>query len=80
MTLNSEVREEDQGTSVRFLRAPEVARLTGVSRTTLWRLEKRGEFPQRRRIAPGAVGWLADEVTEWLRSRPLAVPDEEAAP
>ena len=34
----------------RILRQSEVLAITGLGRTTLWRLEKRGEFPARRRI------------------------------
>ena len=39
----------------RFVREPEVHRLTGLSRTTRWRLERAGKFPRRRRISENAV-------------------------
>ena len=52
------------------LRTPEVTRLTGLSRTTLWRLERRGVFPRRIRLGANSVGWLEDEVEEWIASRP----------
>lgn len=58
----------------RILRQSEVLAITGLGRTTLWRLEKRGEFPARRRITGNIVGWLASEVEEWIASRPLATP------
>ena len=41
----------------RFLREPEVHRLTGLSRTTRWRLERAGKFPRRRRISENAVAY-----------------------
>ncbi len=53
----------------RFLREPEVRRLTGLSRTTRWRLERVGKFPRRRRIADNAVAWLASEVRSWMAER-----------
>jgi len=56
----------------RYLRAADLPAVTGLSTATLWRLERRGEFPGRRRVSPRCVGWLASEVEEWLRSRPLA--------
>lgn len=52
-------------------RTADVIRLTGLSRTSLWRLERRGDFPARRQLSPNAVGWLADEVMNWIRSRPM---------
>ncbi|PLX39775.1 MAG: DNA-binding protein [Deltaproteobacteria bacterium] len=53
----------------RFLRAPEVIRITGLSRPTIWRMEKRGQFPQRRSISANSVGWLSSEVENWMASR-----------
>jgi prophage regulatory protein len=53
----------------RVQRAREVQRLTGLSRSTLWRLEKDGDFPKRLKLGPGAVGWLESEVLEWLSTR-----------
>lgn len=39
---------------------------TSLSRTTLWRLIKRGEFPGSVRISPGRVAWSEAAVTEWV--------------
>jgi predicted DNA-binding transcriptional regulator AlpA len=47
----------------------EVARRTGLSRTTLWRLERRGAFPARRQISLGAIGWIEAEVEHWISGR-----------
>lgn len=52
------------------LRTDDVTRLTGLSRTTLWRLERRGTFPSRLRLGPGSVGWIEEEVLEWIAARP----------
>ncbi len=56
----------------RFLREPEVARLTGLSRTTRWRLERAGRFPRKRRISENAVAWVAREIEIWMAERPEA--------
>ena len=53
----------------RFLRCDEVLTRTGVSRTTIWRLERSGNFPARRRLSPNTVGWRESEVEEWIASR-----------
>ena len=67
---------------VRLLRCPEVCARTGLSRTTLWRLERQGQFPTRRVLTANTVGWLAAEVEEWIvtrSSRPSARPWQHAA-
>ncbi len=53
----------------RFLREPEVRRITGLSRTTRWRMERRGEFPRKKRISKNAVAWLASEIRSWMAER-----------
>ena len=58
-----------------FLTAKELQGVTGLSRTTVWRLENAGDFPKRRQVTAQRVAWLAEEVLEWARSRPFADPD-----
>ena len=53
----------------RILREAEVRALTGLSRTTLWRLEKEGSFPKRCKIARNAIGWLSDHINDWLEQK-----------
>jgi len=60
----------------RFLKHEEVIEVTGLSSVSIWRLEGRGEFPKRRKISPNRVGWLASEVDEWIRTRPIASEEE----
>ena len=42
---------------------------TGLSRVTVWRLEKAGQFPPRIQLSPGRVGYLRSDVKAWLESR-----------
>jgi predicted DNA-binding transcriptional regulator AlpA len=53
----------------RIVRAKELQELTGLSRTTLWRLERRGEFPDRVPLSGSSVGWRYSEVMEWMQTR-----------
>ncbi|MBE0617464.1 MAG: AlpA family phage regulatory protein [Proteobacteria bacterium] len=63
-------KNETQGVKVdRLIRAKEIVALTGLSAPTIWRRERAGDFPQRRQISPGAVGWLASEVQAWMDAR-----------
>ncbi len=55
--------------SVKLLRCEAVQERTGLSRTTLWRMERRGDFPKRVHITSSLVAWLEDEVVAWIRSR-----------
>jgi len=54
---------------LRFLRFPSVRARTGLSRTTIWRLERQGDFPRHRRISGNAVAWAEHEVADWIRSK-----------
>ena len=56
-------------TDERFLREPEVQHVTGLSRTTRWRLERAGRFPHKRKLSDNAVGWLASEIEAWMTER-----------
>jgi len=54
---------------MRMLRAAEVMDRVGVSRTTLWRLERAGNFPPRRRISANIVAWAENEIDAFLEER-----------
>jgi prophage regulatory protein len=56
--------------NVRILGEREVHRLTNLSRTTRWRLEREGKFPKRLRLSGNRVGWQADEVLAWIAALP----------
>ena len=53
-----------------ILRTAAVIRLTGLSRTTLWRLERQGDFPERVRLGLNSVGWREEEIARWIDARP----------
>ena len=59
---------------IRFLRFPAVLARTALSRS-IWRLERRGEFPRHRRISRNAVAWIEAEVADWMGSRATSAPD-----
>jgi prophage regulatory protein len=54
---------------LKLLRFPVVRERTGLSRSTIWRLERRGEFPQHHRIAPNVVAWVEEDVAHWIELR-----------
>lgn len=52
-----------------FLKPTAVARLTGLSRTTLWRMSRAGEFPKPVPISKGRVGYPAERIHAWIAER-----------
>ena len=54
---------------LKFLRFTMVRDRTGLSRSTIWRLERQGAFPKHRRISANAVAWLEQEINEWVLSK-----------
>jgi predicted DNA-binding transcriptional regulator AlpA len=40
-----------------------------LSRTTIWRLCRAGQFPKPIHPSPSTSGWIASEVIEWLAQR-----------
>ncbi|MDF1551679.1 MAG: AlpA family phage regulatory protein [Deferrisomatales bacterium] len=52
-----------------IIRPRVIHEVAGISSTTVWRLEKLGQFPARRQLSPGTVGWLRSEVEAWLLTR-----------
>lgn len=63
----------------RVIREAECKLLTGLSRTTRWRLERKGEFPARVPLSVGCHGWFEDEVQTWLEACAARRDGSEAA-
>ena len=53
----------------RIIRAKEVQGMTGLSRTTLWRMEQKSEFPRRVSLGGNIVGWHLNEISQWINQR-----------
>lgn len=52
-----------------FLRLPEVKRVTGLGRDSIYRLIRTQQFPAGRKLSERATGWRSDEVHAWVESR-----------
>ena len=42
---------------------------TGLSNTTIWRMQRRGDFPAYVRLSPRRVGLPVERLAEWLAER-----------
>jgi prophage regulatory protein len=52
-----------------YLRWATVKQVSGLSRVTIWRMERNAKFPRRRQLSANSVGWLKSEVDAWVTSR-----------
>jgi prophage regulatory protein len=55
--------------TTRFLRLPTVLLLTGLSRTTVYRMVMADTFPAPVRLGKRAVGWRDEDVRQWMDRR-----------
>jgi len=55
-----------------IMRIPRVCEIVGLSRSTIYRLERAGEFPRRRRLGVNSVGWMSSDIQQWIVSRDQA--------
>jgi prophage regulatory protein len=54
---------------IEIIRFPQVSKMTGLGKTTIYELELADRFPKRIKIGIRAVGWLNSEIKEWLAKR-----------
>ena len=52
-----------------ILRRRAVIAKTGLSRATIQRLEAAGQFPARVKLGVNSVGWVEEEIDEWIAER-----------
>jgi len=55
--------------TVRIYRRPDVEKLVGLSRSTLYAMMAEGSFPKPVKLGKRAVGWREADVLDWLESR-----------
>jgi len=68
-TTHHSISNTPTSTPDRIIRAKEVHTMTGLSRTTIWRLENKEEFPRRVSLGANSVGWRLSEVKRWVKGR-----------
>jgi prophage regulatory protein len=68
MTHWSDAHDPD-GPDGAYLPWKKVEPRVGISRTTAWRLQQRGDFPKPYVVSPGRVAYRESEVEAWKTSR-----------
>ncbi len=52
-----------------LLRLPAVIQMTGLARSTIYRLIAEGQFPCSRRISSRLVAWSTADIAQWIDTR-----------
>jgi prophage regulatory protein len=58
----------------KLLRLPDVQRLTGLRRSSIYEQMKEGTFPQSVKLGRRAIAWSEAAVQAWIRERLAAAP------
>lgn len=66
--MNTEYIEENM-----LLSKKTVFAMVGLSDTTIWRMERRGEFPRRKQLSKNRVAWVRKDIIDWINSRHNAI-------
>ena len=53
----------------RILRCHDVLETTGLSRSTIYRMMERDEFPKPTKLGVRAIGWRQSAVMDWIEGR-----------
>jgi len=62
----------------KLLKLKDVIAVTGLSRSHIYALISKGEFPRQAPLTMRAVAWVESEIEEWIDSR-IALRDQEVA-
>lgn len=52
--------------NLRIMRLDEVKKVTGLSKTSIYRFEKSGAFPKKVSIGKRSVGWFESDIEQFL--------------
>ncbi|MEL7802756.1 AlpA family transcriptional regulator [Sulfitobacter pontiacus] len=63
-SLNKEIKMTDK-----ILRCQDVQEVTGLSRSTIYRMMNRDDFPQATKLGIRAIGWRQSAVDSWIEGR-----------
>lgn len=61
-----------------LIKLKDVLAITGLSRSFVYALAQKGEFPKPVKLSERSSAWVEAEVTEWIEYR-IALRDQEVA-
>lgn len=69
-TNQSPSKEPSPTETLTFLRLPAVTRLTGLGRSTIYRLVAEDKFPPPVKLSSRVIGWHQADLERWSAARP----------
>ncbi|WP_103763177.1 helix-turn-helix transcriptional regulator [Roseovarius confluentis] len=57
----------------KILRCREVQQAIGLSRSTIYRMIERGDFPRPQKLGLRAIGWRQSAIDGWLNARAVGI-------
>ena len=54
---------------IHILRLPQVKKVTGLSRSSIYSLAAAGNFPKPCKLSERSSGWVESEIEDWLEDR-----------
>lgn len=54
---------------MQVLRMRDLVKVTHLSRSTIYALIKRGEFPKQIKLSTRASGWQSSDIERWIESK-----------
>ena len=69
-SMGASCAPEKENLMDRILRTPEVVKLTGLSKTTIWRRVRSGDFPVPLKLGSlgtRSIGWREGDIEGWMR-------------
>ena len=63
------VTGEQTMSNKKIIKIPKVIEMTGLSKSTIYVLISRGEFPAQIKLSERASGWLESSIDEWIDTR-----------
>lgn len=64
--------------TISILRLPEVIKITGLGRSTIYRDINLGNFPKPIKLGEKSTGWLSSDISAWIESRIQARDNKKA--
>ncbi|MEW4982969.1 MAG: AlpA family transcriptional regulator [Cycloclasticus sp.] len=55
--------------SEQILKLPEVTKVTGLARSTIYKLISENNFPKQIKLTTFSSGWIKSEVDQWIDER-----------
>lgn len=73
--MTADFRKQIEAKPPRLIRRPELRRIVPLADTTIYDMERKGQFPARFSLTPRCVVWNLNEVEAWLKARRQASAD-----